>query len=222
MAYKNSKAQAAIGVVLSIGPKASAYTGSPISITGDTTSASASITSVSSLVGLLVGQTISGTGIPTGATIATISAPSTITISANATATGSDVALSVGPFIPLNEVSVASSTGQKWTLEDITNFNSMQYMEYLKTLLDTGKIPLTFNRVSTDPGQKQLYTAFLDSVAYEFQISLPLNQDQVTTGDSLTFAGLVDEWNDTVQVGKVIKTAAGIQRTGAITPVAGS
>jgi sugar lactone lactonase YvrE len=58
----------------------------PIAFTGTIANGSASVTSVSSTLGLAVGQTIAvTTGIPTGTTIASISG-NTITLSANATA----------------------------------------------------------------------------------------------------------------------------------------
>lgn len=221
MAYKNSKAQAALSVVLAIGPKASIYTGSPIAITGTTASASTSVTAVSSVVGLYSGQKISGTGIPSGATIATVGVGS-LTLSLAATADGSAVALSVIPFVPVFEVSQAPTSGQKWDLEEVTNFNSAQFKEWLKTLLDSGKVAVQGNRVSTDPGQQLLKAAFLDTAAYMFQITLPLDQDQTTSGDAALYAGLVEQYDDTVTVGKAIKISVSIQRTGAITYTQGS
>ena len=74
-------------------------TGAPsyaISLTGNTTSGSKAVSGLSiSTSGLKVGQPISGAGVPTGATIASITSSSAITISANATATASAVALTV-------------------------------------------------------------------------------------------------------------------------------
>jgi hypothetical protein len=74
-------------------------TGSPsytISMTGNTTSGSKAVTSLSiSTSGLKVGQPISGAGIPAGTTIASITSASAITTSANSTATASGVTLSV-------------------------------------------------------------------------------------------------------------------------------
>jgi hypothetical protein len=63
-----------------------------LQFTGDTTSGSATITNVSSMVDLKVGQVISGAGIPTGSTIASLGA-SSITLGANATATGTGATL---------------------------------------------------------------------------------------------------------------------------------
>lgn len=222
MAYKNSKAQAALSVVVSIGPKSSAYGGSPtISITGSTTSSSTSVTSVSSTTGLVVGQAISGTGIPVGATIAAISG-STLTLSIAATATGSAVALTVQAFTQIGEVSSVNTNGQKWDLEDVTNFNSDRYKEFIKTLLDSGKVDVELNRVSDDAGQIALKAAFLDTVAYQMQVQFPTNVDQVTTGDSATYAALITDFDDTVQIGKAIKIKCTWQRTGAITYTEGS
>jgi len=67
-----------------------------ISMTGNTTSGSKSVTSLSvSTSGLKVGQPISGSGIAAGSTIAAINSSSSITLSANATATATGVTLSV-------------------------------------------------------------------------------------------------------------------------------
>jgi hypothetical protein len=56
---------------------------------GNTTAGSPILTNVSTVTGVLVGQPISGAGIPAGTTIASVNtvAPYTITMSANATAT---------------------------------------------------------------------------------------------------------------------------------------
>jgi len=220
MAYKNSKAQAAIGVVLSIGPSAPNYTGNPISITGNTSSGSNVIASPSSTVGLSVGNPISGTGIPTGATIATLTP--TFTISESATATATAVALSVTPFVPIFEMKQAPVSGQKWDLEDVTNFQSGEFKEFLKTLLDSGKVAVQGNRVSSDPGQVLLKAAFLDTAAYMFQVALPLAQGQSTTGDTAVFAALVEQYDDTLTVGKAITVSASLQRTGAVTYTEGA
>ncbi len=66
-------------------------------ITGNITSGSASVTTLSSTAGLAAGQLITGTGIPANATIASVNAAaSTLTLSANATATTAKLAITVG------------------------------------------------------------------------------------------------------------------------------
>lgn len=68
---------------------------SQVAFTGNTTSASATVASVSSLTGLEVGMTVTGAGIPAATTIITItnSGGDSITLSGNATATATGVAL---------------------------------------------------------------------------------------------------------------------------------
>lgn len=221
--YKGSKAQSAIGAKISIGSTQLAYTGTPISITGDVTAASASVTSVSSIIGILVGMPISGTGIPVGATIAAVSG-STITLSAVATAgTGSSESLTVTPWIEIEETEQAPVSGYQWDNEQTTNFDSLSNKEWIKTLLDSGKVALQTNRVSSDPGQVLLYGAFLDpNNAYMFQISYPLANGQTTSGDTVVFAALVNGQDDDLTVGKVIKRKSSMQRTGAVTFTEGS
>lgn len=64
-----------------------------ITITGNTTNGSTSVTNVNSTSGLTVGMAVSGTGIAGGTTIAAIVSETAITLSANATATGTGVSL---------------------------------------------------------------------------------------------------------------------------------
>ncbi len=74
-------------------------TGAPsyaIALTGTTATGSAAVSALSiSTSGLKVGQPVSGAGVPAGATIKSITSGSAITLSANATATGTLVALTV-------------------------------------------------------------------------------------------------------------------------------
>jgi len=65
---------------------AKATASSTVTPTADTTTGSNVLTNLSSVVGLIVGQTITGTGIPANSTITAIVSNS-VTISANATAT---------------------------------------------------------------------------------------------------------------------------------------
>lgn len=59
-----------------------------VTLNGTTTNGNTSITGLSSTAGLSVGMQVFGTGIPAGASIATITSGTAITISANATASG--------------------------------------------------------------------------------------------------------------------------------------
>lgn len=92
-----------------VGDLAQTSIGINLPFTGTTTSSSASVTAVSTTVGLLAGMPVTGVGVPAGATIISVGS-GTITLSANATATGSAVAMVAAAeqqVIGLNE----------WTIE---------------------------------------------------------------------------------------------------------
>lgn len=67
--------------------------GSASTITGNTTSGSAAVSSVSSVAALSIGMGVQGSGIPVGTTIISIDSSSAFTMSANATATASTVTI---------------------------------------------------------------------------------------------------------------------------------
>jgi hypothetical protein len=79
-----------------------------VTFKGNTTSGSATVTSVSSLTGLAVGQTVTGPGITAGTTIAAIGT-TTITLSQNATATATAVTLTAGSSITVSGAAVFSA-----------------------------------------------------------------------------------------------------------------
>jgi hypothetical protein len=62
--------------------------GVSVTQTGTLTSAAATVTGLASTTGLAVGMAVSGTGVPAGATIATITSLTALTLSANSTVTG--------------------------------------------------------------------------------------------------------------------------------------
>jgi hypothetical protein len=159
-------------------------------------------------------QAISGTGIAAGSVITAIPSGTTLTLSKNATATGSAVTLTVSVFVVVGELSEVPLSGNKWDVEDVTSFDSGNDKEFLKTLKDRGKIAMKLNRVSTNGGQVLLKAAYEDTSAYMFQETFPMNVDQTVTGDSVIYAGLVMQYDDTVAIGKAIKLAVEIQRTG--------
>jgi hypothetical protein len=108
-----------------------------LALTGNTTSSSTTV-AVSSIVGLTVGQVISGTGIPSNTTISAISAGQII-LSQAATATGTSVALtttSVSPLIYVNGGCV-SVLHCNFTAISITNPSA--------TVVATGKIFMAGN-----------------------------------------------------------------------------
>ncbi len=90
--------------------------------TGDTTLDSAVISNMSDTSGLAAGMIISGSGIPSGATIASVDSSTQITISDNATATASTVSFTCKSTAPqLYEVTVSLAT-LGLAVGDVVNF----------------------------------------------------------------------------------------------------
>ncbi len=85
------------GSALSRSTYAALFAAITVQLSATTTNASTSVTNLSSTSLLGVGMPVSGAGIPAGATIASIVNSTSITLSANATATGSLVALTFAP-----------------------------------------------------------------------------------------------------------------------------
>ena len=89
------------GNVLAIGPSpvlATVVQLFPSTVTGNWTNASKTITSISpNTTGIVVGMGITGTGIPAGATVASIVSSTSITISANATSSQTGKTLTINP-----------------------------------------------------------------------------------------------------------------------------
>jgi hypothetical protein len=73
--------------------------GGTINTTGNTTSGSATISPVASTAGVVVGMSVTGTGIPAGATVLSFVTNTSITLTASATATGSGVALAINSVL---------------------------------------------------------------------------------------------------------------------------
>lgn len=76
------------------------YTGTK---TGTTASGSPTVTAIASTAKLLVGQPVSGVGVPANTTIAAIVSSTSITLSANATANGSGVTLTFAPVVIITD-----------------------------------------------------------------------------------------------------------------------
>jgi hypothetical protein len=104
----------------------------PIAFTGATTSGSAVIASVSSTTGMLLGQGVTGAGIPAGAGIATIGS-GTITLSLAATATASGVALTgagTAAIVPADGVGhFTASIGSLSVLVEPANYPLLEILQ---------------------------------------------------------------------------------------------
>jgi len=117
-----------------------------LAATGTTTSGSTSISAVSRAIYYIkVGATISGSGIPAGATVTAV-ASSTITISAAATTTGTGVALTItNPLSALVVDGVTLAVGNRVLVKNESASNNGLYA---LTTLGTASIPWVLTRTT--------------------------------------------------------------------------
>jgi len=93
--------------------------------TGDITSGSTTIANVANTAGIIVGMTITGTGIPAAATVSAVDA-TTITLSAAATATTTGLSLTIGGAISTtNVLSIAGNITNNGTFDMSLNSSTM-------------------------------------------------------------------------------------------------
>lgn len=225
MPYTRSKAQAGRGTIFAIGPVSG--TVAPTGITVTTTSASAVLTAASSTVGVVAGMTVTGTGIPVGATVVSVVPATSITISAPATASATAVAITIGiGYIQVFELKSGDPGKGTYDKEDVSNFNSAIDKEYQKEMRDNGTPKFSGNRVGNDVGQLAMLAAYNDADnAYMFQVTLPKNVKigQTVSGDVETWDALVmSATYGPIEVGKSIPFECELQITGPRTLVAGS
>ncbi len=88
-----------------------------LTLTGTTTNNNAAISGLASTAGLLFGMGVSGTGIPTGATIAAITSGTSITITSNATASGTPSLT----FSPINALTLGGTSILSVNLQGFSN-----------------------------------------------------------------------------------------------------
>lgn len=194
------------------GDLAQTSVGPSVAITGTTATGSASITAVSSTAGLIVGQPISGAGIPANATILAIGV-GTITISANATASAAAVALTAGELQVLGlqewtadwkrkmlDATTTDDAGAETSLGSTTSWTAKAKYAYYDG--DPSQLNVILAQIQT-PSGAQKWNFFVDAV----------NSDVCWTGyayiESISLSG--------AGVGKMIGVDVSLKGTGPLT-----
>jgi hypothetical protein len=149
--------------------------------------------------------------------------------------TGSKAQSGLGSTLQVNATGASPPT---WTLvgeviegtmspknlfDDTTNLQSTA-KEFLAVLPDPGKVTMSMNRVSNDPGQVIIQTSFQNRTRLQYQLVLPVNTvaGQTTTGDIYSFLAYVEDLAPDIKTDKKIVSKFTLQVTGGITPIEGS
>jgi hypothetical protein len=127
-------------------------------------------------------------------------------------------------FTLVGEIKTSGIAGVQYDQEDVSNFQSGAYKEYLATMIDPGTLDMMGNRISTDGGQQAVEAAFLTGLTYDFKLVLPVSAKlgQTTTGDTYLFSGFVKSRDIPVDTTKAISWSVKIQLSGAPTYTQGS
>ena len=124
----------------------------------------------------------------------------------------------------IGEVKSGSISGVSFDKEDVSNFQSGVYKEYLATMVDPGTLDMSGNRVSTDAGQLAVEAAFLTGLTYDWKLVLPINTKtgQTTTGDTFILSGFVQSRDIAVDTTKAVGWNVKLQLSGPPTITPGS
>ena len=120
-------------------------------------------------------------------------------------------------FTLVGEIKTSGISGVAFDKEDVSNFQSGVYKEYLATMIDPGQLDMSGNRISTDAGQTAVEVAFLTGLKYDWKLVLPVNTQagQTTTGDTYVFSGYVQSRDIPVDTTKAVSWNVKIQLSGA-------
>jgi len=188
-----------------------------ISANSDTTSASAVLGSVSSLVGVAPGQFVTGAGIPALTTILSIIA-GVVTLSAAASATASGVTLTVGSV----EVQVIGL--MDWTLDfklKTADATTTDDAEWESSLPSSGSwsAKAKYVYLMGDPSQMAQIRATL-AATVRVPVRWNFFANIVTGDDSFTGMAYIDSISWTAGVGKIVGQDVSLKGTGPLAIIA--
>ena len=124
--------------------------------------------------------------------------------------------LSVPDWVPINEVLDITPSGRKYAVEQTTNLSSTA-VEKLKTLLDSGKVAVSYNYLGCDDdGEVALEAAYVAPGTSQFQITIPGLPSGKT--ETITFtANIVEKDVDKIARNQVLKAKIDLDLTGPYT-----
>lgn len=103
----------------------------------------------------------------------------------------------------------------KWSMIDVTNFDSGSDSEQITTVRKPGQVTLKGNRVSSDAGQALVETAYQSGALASFTLQLPKTAAQTTAGDKYVFSAFVTGSDFSVGVEQATEFSLDLQLSGA-------
>ncbi len=128
--------------------------------------------------------------------------------------------------MPVAEIKTMSWSGAQADTEDVSNMDSPNaYKESVVTMLDSGEVSLSGNRISGDAGQTAFNTAYGNRAKISCKIELPIATaaGQTAQGDVYTFDAWVTQPTLVdLQYDKAITFSAKVKITGPVTLALGN
>lgn len=95
---------------------------------------------------------------------------------------------------------------------DATNFDSLNYEEFILGLYRTGDCSLSFNHIPTDTGQAGLKDDLDNGTTQAFTIEFPFSSTK-----TMGFSGVVTKWEPTTDYNGIMMLNVTIKVSGAVT-----
>lgn len=95
---------------------------------------------------------------------------------------------------------------------DATNFDSLNYEEFILGLFRTGDCSLSFNHITSDAGQTGLKDDLDNGTNQAFTIEFPFSSTK-----TMGFSGVVTNWQPTTDVNGIMMLNVTIKVSGAVT-----
>jgi predicted secreted protein len=124
-------------------------------------------------------------------------------------------------WTPVAELNKLAITGRQAGTADVTNFQSLA-REFKSTLISSGNLDITGNRIGGDAGQVAMETNFTGLLSKSYKLQLVISGGQTTTGDSYVFLAIVEKLNYSVEVDKAVSADISLKISGIMTLTAGS
>ena len=119
---------------------------------------------------------------------------------------------SVG-FQLLAEIKSINFSGAKYDLDDVTNYESGNFREWLTTLADSGEVSFEGNYIPGDSSQQSLLGFFNAGTLVSWQITLPAAANAPTP---ITFKAFVTNLEHQLPLDKAAKIVGKLKITGAV------
>lgn len=133
-------------------------------------------------------------------------------------ARGTVIAFRTNPsasYEDLAEVKSIDFSGAKYDLDDVTNYESGNFREWITTLADSGELSFTGNYVPSDDSQSALLGFFNAGTLVSWQITLP---EAAAAEQPITFDAYVSSLEHNLPLDKAASVTGKLKITG---PVAG-